>query len=480
MTVTEPTIPDVNVVMGWSGVVLPLGRFAGELDRRQFNGPSWPPLPITLADNHWGTELLGPVDAMEVVTRDEARSRLDLSDEEAALLGDENVWASGRFAATDDAEKVAGQLAFWGRLPVSVEVRDGAFVERVTEDPDVDIADDIEDDLFPAIDVETVWSECVIGAVAVERMPAFAGAWIRPDAEAAAFNPVEATTPLETGGADDTDTALSSAVATLRTVADPAVVRAAGAGPVVYPARMFERLELGGPTRLTIRPDGEVVGHVAVWGEAHRADGRWLAAPCGDLSDFLVGATALDDGRVVASGVVVSDGLHAPAHQAGASGDAVRTLIESTATQVATVTAWEDEWGMAVHGSTLPGVSPEQATRAMAGCPSIDQRDFRDGRGFVTCGVLMVNTCGFRPGEAVVEVEEGAAVRRLVASAAPGAGSGPSCSCGGGAPAPGGCSCGTATAGAGSSTPPPPRLAQLDRAWEREALRAAVAGKRRG
>ena len=90
------------------------------------------------------------------------------------------------------------------------------------------------------------------------------------------------------------------------------------------------------------------------------------------------------------------------------------------------VNAWADEHGIAVHGSTLPGVTVEQATRAMAGCPSVDQRNLGDGRGFVTMGVLMVNVCGFTPGDAVVSVEDGEPVRRLVASAAPEA-----CGCGG-------------------------------------------------
>jgi hypothetical protein len=67
----------------------------------------------------------------------------------------------------------------------------------------------------------------------------------------------------------------------------------------------------------------------------------------------------------------------------------------------------------------------------MAGCPSLDQRDFGDGRGFVTCGVLMVNTCGFTPGDAVVSVENGEPVRRLVASAGVPEGCGCGGTCGG-------------------------------------------------
>lgn len=464
MTMIETETAPADVVMGWSGVLLPLGVFAGDLDRRMFRNPSWPPLPLTLADNHWGTEMLGPIDVLEVISRDEAVVRLGLTPEEAALLGEENLWGQGRFGPGEEAVEVAAQLAFWGRLPVSVEVRDGTVVETVTEDPDVVVDPAIDEEVPPMLQVESVWDPCVIGAVAIERLPAFAGAFIRPDPAAAAAEPVVEAP------ADGED--LAAVVETLRSVAAPEVVRAAGAGPVRYPADFFTEVDLGGPTRLTISPEGEVLGHVAVWGETHRADGSWAATPCGDLTDFLVGTAALDDGSFVRAGVIVSDGLHAPAHAPGSDGDTVRRLIESTAQQVATVHAWEDEWGMAVHGSTLPGVDAAAASRALAGCPSVDQRDFGDGRGFVTCGVLVVNTCGFRPGSAVVSMEDGAPVRRLVASAVPAR----AASCG----------CGSRTAAVEEAPAPAPqpsdgadvgRLARLDAEWERARLKAATAPK---
>lgn len=478
---TEPGIDDLKVVMGWSGVVLPVGVRAGELDTRTFFDPSWPPLPITLADNHWGDGFVGPIDFMEVIPRDEAVARLGLTPDEAALLGDENVWASGRFHAEDGA-KVAGQLAFWGRLPVSIEVRDGEVVERIIEDPDVEIDPEIEDDWGTPAEVEITFTRTVIGAVAIERMPAFAGAWIRPDAEAAAFVPGEAA-PAEEAPEVEADE-LSAAVATLRTVADPAVVRAAGAGPVTYPAAFFARPEDGFSyserTRLTISPQGEITGHIVPEGAVSRTfkGDPWVAGrnPNDDLSEWLVGAAHLDDGRTVKTGVIVSDGLHGPAHQAGASGEEMRRLIESTACQVGQLTGWWDEFGLAVHGSTLPGVTPEQATRAMAGCPSVDERLF-DGRGWMTTGVLCVNTCRFRPGEAMVRVASGQPVSRLRPAST-------GCGCGGAAGGSGGCSCGgTARSASAEDEEPKPgeavgreagRLARIDRDMDRERLRAAA------
>lgn len=465
-------VTEIDVVLGWSGPILPIGRWAGNLDRRRFNNVAWPSLPLTLADNHSGTEFVGPVDTVEILTVDEIARRVDLSDQDRDEIGAQAMWASGRFAPTEEGMKTAGQLAFWGRLPVSVEVRDGSFTETpVVQDEEI-------------VGVEMDWQTTVVGAVAVERLPAFAGAWIRPDATAAAFQPSEEM-PVE-DEEPDMDDELSATVDVLRTEVDS--FRQAGAGPHVYPARMFTRCDYGGPTRLSIDANGEVTGHAVLWGKTHRANSSWTAAPNprDDLSEWLVGATALDSGEIIRTGVIVSDGLHGPAHQAGSTADTVRTLIESTACQVMAVNAWKDAYGIAVHGSTLPGVTPEQATRAMAGCPSVDERDLGDGRGFVTMGVLCVSTCGFSPASAIVNMVDGEPVRRLVASAAPE----PGCGCGGTC---GGCDGAhlpstalvveqmARMASADDEQPAPPpslvdlaRLRQVDERMTKERLRAAV------
>jgi hypothetical protein len=318
---------------------------------------------------------------------------------------------------------------------------------------------------------------------------------IVPDTEAAGYEYVPPETPNPADGtapddghrpesdpteSDETFTAEAAAVRAetvqvLRGEVD--AFRQAGAGPHPFPARMFGRYDVGGPTRWNVTPDGEVTGTPIIFGKTHRANSRWTAAynARDDLSEWLVGATHLDDGSVIRTGVIVSDGLHAPAHQKGQSPDSIRHLIESTATQLAVVNAWQDSHGIHVHGSTLPGVTAEQVTRAMAGCLSVDQRDLGDGRGFVTMGVLAVNTCGFAPDAAVVSMENGESVRRLVASALPPA----DCGC---AAAPPGhaCTCGTRAASADVETPEPepqvdpPALVDLKALAEADAAMAAA------
>lgn len=388
-------------IMGWSGVMTVLGRWAGNLDRRLIREADWLTLPRTFALNHDSDVAVGSVDHMEI--RDDGETRY--------------VWGRGRFSNTAEGIQAATQLEEQVLRTVSIEIRDGDAVQTpVLNDEGMEVG------------LATDWQWVTLGSLAFERQPAHGGAVIMPDAEAASFvpdSPDPASTAAEgTLAEEDIILAepemLTATLSGMRASSDD--FRQAGAGPHVFPAAHFSRIDYGGPTRLTISPDdGEVTGYPVLWGKTHRADRSWTAAknPADDLSEWLVGSTSLDDGRTIRTGVIVSDGLHAPAHQSGAHADTVRQLIESTASQVAVVNAWADEHGIAVHGSTLPGVTVEQATRAMAGCPSVDQRNLGDGRGFVTMGVLMVNTCGFTPGDAVVSVEDGEPVRRLVASAAP-------------------------------------------------------------
>lgn len=405
MTDTMPEGP----VLGWQGPIAVLDVWCGELDRRMFREIEWPDLPRSMGSSHFSDVSVGSVDEIQILTADD---------------GTRYVWGRGRFASTPEGVAAASQVADGTLRTVSVEIRDGAYAEWPI----------IEDGMEVGWAME--WSRAVIGAFALERNPAFAGAVIVPDAEAASFeyvppaspNPVDGTAPDDLEPPDDGEMVALQVAQVDKLRRESESFRQAGAGPHVFPAAHFSRIDYGGPTRLTISADGEVTGYPVLWGKTHRADRSWTAAknPADDLSEWLVGSTSLDDGRTIRTGVIVSDGLHAPAHQSGAHADTVRQLIESTASQVAVVNAWADEHGIAVHGSTLPGVTVEQATRAMAGCPSVDQRNLGDGRGFVTMGVLMVNTCGFTPGDAVVSVEDGEPVRRLVASAAP-----EGCSCGG-------------------------------------------------
>lgn len=476
MTVTESPLP----IMGWNGPIAVLDCWCGELDRRMFHEIEWPDLPRSMGSSHYSDESVGTVDEISILTAED---------------GTRYVWGRGRFSHTRDGVKAAAQVADGSLRTVSVEIRDGSY----TEWP---MLDEEGDEIGWAME----WDRAVIGAFALERNPAFAGAVIVPDTEAAGYeyvppetpNPIDGTAP-DDGVRPDAEpvevdgelnaVALSVKVGAMRS--EQARFRQAGAGPHRFDDAMFAEYPVDGPSRWNVSASGEVTGTPIIFGKTHRANSQWTAAfnPNDDLSEWLVGATQLASGRTIRTGVIVSDGLHAPQHAAGASPDTIRNLIESTATQLAVVHAWQDCHGIHVHGSTLPGVSSEQVTRAMAGCLSVDQRDLRDGRGFVTMGVLAVNTCGFSPDAHVVTMEDGEPVRRLVASAAV-----PDCGCGGTC---GGCELFTdptsqelaqiaavvQQASVDDDRPPVvdlKALADQDARWERQRLAAAVSPKPKG
>ena len=475
MTDLTPTA----TVLGWQGPIAALDVWAGELDRRMFHEMEWPDLPRSMGSSHYSDVSVGTVDEIQILTADD---------------GTRYVWGRGRFSSTPEGASAATQVAEGTLRTVSVEIRDGSFTEWPLMDENEEV-----------VGWAMEWDRAVIGAFALERNPAFAGAVIVPDAEAAAFVyvPPESPNPGDGSFADDGerpdtteteypedvfgshDPELSAHLSEMRAVA----TRQAAVGPDPYPARFFSRLDYSQPTRLTISPEGEVTGHVAVWGRRYRQQGGgdWVAARCGDLSEWLVGAAPLDDGRIVNAGVIVSDALHQWGPQDAA---AMRRQVEDTSRQVMQVTAWEDQHGLAVHGSTLPGVSPQDAARAMAGCPSIVTMDQKDGRGHLPVAVLCVNTCGLKPGDAVVTVEGGAHKTRVLAASAAGEPTAAEhdCGCAGTC---GACQLDDALAHSvpivaprqASAEPDPPKvvdlrsLEQIDADWQRSRLKAATSPK---
>lgn len=194
----------------------------------------------------------------------------------------------------------------------------------------------------------------------------------------------------------------------------------ASVGPHLYPREYFSKKVYSKPERINISSDGEITGHVVIWGEPHRGFGNRKVTlyPSGQkLRDFNIGRANFTDGGTVAAGVLTSDGLHAPdnlkslsnkgkAMEVQAFTESELTRYEDVRCQFAQVVAWEDEFGIAIRGCLMPDITVAQATRALAGCSSIDFRNH------TFMGAHFVNTCGFLPPEIQEEDSE-----RLVASA---------------------------------------------------------------
>lgn len=244
----------------------------------------------------------------------------------------------------------------------------------------------------------------------------------------------------------------------------PVVTRlTAAGGPVLMPAALFQRETFTEPTRFTLdtTADGwtHMHGHIAVEGVCHISWGeKCVEMPTtAQLEKWIHGSTPLDDGTKAVTGIITYGGPHA-GDELGDLEAEIQRRIEDIGTQLGTVTAWRDEWGVAVSGCVHADVPPGALNRVLAAAPSGDWRDYlffdqRWQRGDLELfGVHIVNTPGFPTPRRQVS----AGGLRLLASAralevAPG------CGCGGhGA---GACTCHPQTTKAERLM----RLASLDR-----------------
>lgn len=359
----EPVIEDGRY--RWEGILTILGTQAGNLDPRLLKTVTWADLPLTLyaqtknEGGHDGADIVGNIDDI--------------------WIDGNNVYGTGLF---DDSElgNNAVQLVENGSLQgISVDLRDGEVDVKQAEDGSVE---------------QIIWKEARIGGATLVGLPAFENARIQ---------------------------------LACKKKGDTRAVASVGAHK--YPAKYFSKIKYSSPSRLSISDDGEVTGHLVTWGSKHRGQGQelWTAKPTGDkrLHDFNIGTTLLDDGTSVASGILTSEGFHAGDHrwewsskeigefvQAYSSSMKELRHMEDVRSQFAQVVAWEDDFGVAVHGQIQPWVSPEEATRALAGCTSIDTRYGK------IMGAHFVNVCGFVP-PPIEQKDEQGNYARLVASIGP-------------------------------------------------------------
>lgn len=186
--------------------------------------------------------------------------------------------------------------------------------------------------------------------------------------------------------ATDTDKDYASAVMEAM-VAAATLNDDSGAGPL--PGGWFTDPKLGGPTPVTVTPDGRVFGHLATWGTCHTGIPNACTTPPKSRAKyayFHTGAIDTTDGEM-AVGRISMGGGHADTRWGF---QAAAEHYDSTSTQAALVRAGEDKFGIWVAGAALPGADLDQLKRSPL---SGDWR--RIGGNLELVHALAVNSPGF-------------------------------------------------------------------------------------
>lgn len=224
----------------------------------------------------------------------------------------------------------------------------------------------------------------VIAGTTVCPFPAFAEAYIELDGQ-----PISPAVDV-TG-----EPVVASVI--VREPGDALLASAEGDGDERPPAAWFADPRLGEPTRLTITPEGEIVGHLAVWGVRHIGfDGREVYAPrsrSGYAEFMRYDLSALDDDGEpveVRFGHLTMGGGHA---DTGLSSRAAAAHYDDACTRVARVAVGEDEHGVWVHGQVRPELTLRQRRDLAESQVSGDWR--RIGGSLELVAALAVNSPGF-------------------------------------------------------------------------------------
>lgn len=188
--------------------------------------------------------------------------------------------------------------------------------------------------------------------------------------------------------------------------------------PAVPPREWFDMPEADGPTPLTITDDGQVFGHLAVWGECHVGISGECVEPPPSPSNYARfyagGEIPVDDGGRVSVGRLTYHIGHADTKlHAGPA----KAHYDDTKFVAADICAMDGEHGIWVCGAARPGLSAAQIREVMASPPSGDWRRF--GRDLDMVGALCVNVPGFNNHRARVRKEDGLVASLIVSHPAP-------------------------------------------------------------
>jgi hypothetical protein len=179
----------------------------------------------------------------------------------------------------------------------------------------------------------------------------------------------------------DVDEQNAESMARLEAVGiDPVVLTAAAAGlaPLKPPVEWFDWPESSHPTPLTVTPEGQVYGHLAVWGQCHIAWSDVCRTPPRSPSGyqfFHLGEIETAEGHQVNVGkLTVGEAGHAPTFM---SGRAAVDHYDKTGCCAAYVRARDGKIGIWLSGAIRSDLPAEKLRDLRANPPSGDWREER-------------------------------------------------------------------------------------------------------
>lgn len=171
--------------------------------------------------------------------------------------------------------------------------------------------------------------------------------------------------------------------------------------PISPPKVWFEKPAEGIPTdkRITITPEGQVYGYIALWNSCHVGHGGCVKPPKGSPSNYDYahqGETLTAEGELLKTAVIAGGTAHAPVDMNTAM---VPEYYENTGTQLMRIRYGEDANGLWFAGALWPGVNDLQVAQIRASSVSGDWRWHAAWRKTATsydfAGACFVNIPGF-------------------------------------------------------------------------------------
>lgn len=223
----------------------------------------------------------------------------------------------------------------------------------------------------------------------------------------------DATIAVVAGGADHIEWRSETEFVMALTAA------AAGLVPVEPPAAWFNEPEHDGPTPLTVTDDGQVYGHLALWGTCHTGKPGVCVTPPRSPSEyrnFHRGEIRTAEGDRIPVGVLTMNTGHAGLRM---NAGATIAHYDDTGTVGAHIRASDGAHGIWLAGALNPKLAAEDARVLMAAPPSGDWRELNRGEGLDLFAALAVNAQGFPvPRPAARLVASGAEMERVALVAA--------------------------------------------------------------